>query len=93
MEQVGIEKPDIQGRGSIRSISMNGLDVTSHHAVSTVGRLIYSLGDLEQVGTHYRLMFLDTCRVGVLSTLLIFPWVGSWLAHISHRRFDWLNRF
>lgn len=82
MEQVGIEKPDIQGRGSIRSISMNGLDVTSHHAVSTVGRSIYSLGDLEQVGTHYRLRFSDTCRVVITfsldkSTLLFFPRVGS----------------
>eukprot|EP00752_Nemacystus_decipiens_P018315 g16431.t1 len=46
---VGVEKPDIQGRGSIRSISVNGLDVTSHDAVSTVGRFIYSFGDLKQV--------------------------------------------
>ncbi|CAB1100333.1 unnamed protein product [Ectocarpus sp. CCAP 1310/34] len=49
MEQVVVEKPDIQGRGSIRYISMNGLDVTSHDAISTVGRFIYSLEDLKQV--------------------------------------------
>ena len=70
MEQVSLEKPDIQGRGTIRCISINGLDVTSHDAVSTVGRFIYSLGDLKQVRTHV------PCR-RVLSSLFFLSLVGS----------------
>lgn len=48
-----MEKPSLGGRGLIRAISLNGLDVLSHKALSSVGRHICNTLDLQRVRQHF----------------------------------------